>query len=343
METLLAAAPAERIAPQSDSWHAIHAADARSPAPAEPTFREIHSVKAAPSQPSGGSLRQTLAAVEHDLDHRKPVAAPHAPVMAPTLGKTKPAAARAAHPDNAPPKLTFTYSPIWSAQKKAVISYQLNMAMQSVDGTDLDPADAFGGEDDINLIRTVDRLVVKRGLADLSRAIAANRKYIACLPVTSYSLLEQWGTPTIFDAALAGLPSPYPQLIVLDVVDAQVLERRDLVQCATAATAKCRYLLLRASLDQTNFAGLAHPNVRAIGGSLRDHAWSEKDAAKKLDSFVTSTVGARLETFLFGIHSRSMAFAAIAAGFDYVSGPAIAPTLDEAGGVSPIDMLGLFK
>lgn len=238
--------------------------------------------------------------------------------------------------------LRFTYSPIWSAPKKAVISYHLNMTMRDRAGRAIEPEDVFGGGEEVRLIRTIDRLVMKRGLADLARAFAANKKYIACIPVTSYSLLERWGTPTIFDSLLQGLVNPLPQLLVLDVIDAQAMERLDLVRCATAAKGKCKYLLLRASLDQTNFSAFAHPMVRGIGGSLRDHAWSEKDAAKKLDAFVASASNAKLETFIFGIMSRSMAFAAIAAGFDYISGAAIAPDVEDASGVAPADMLRLF-
>ncbi|HVI91364.1 MAG TPA: EAL domain-containing protein [Dongiaceae bacterium] len=238
--------------------------------------------------------------------------------------------------------LRFTYSPIWSAAKKAVISHHLNMTMRDGAGRVIEPEDIFGGGEEVRLIRTIDRLVMKRGLADLARAFAANKKYIACIPVTSYSLLDRWGTPTIFDSLLQGLVNPLPKLIVLDVIDAQAMERLDLMRCAAAAKDKCKYLLLRASLDQTNFSAFAHPMVRGIGGSLRDHAWSEKDAAKKLDVFVAAASSAKLETFIFGIMSRSMAFAAIAAGFDYISGSAIAPDMDDASGVAPVDMLRLF-
>jgi EAL domain-containing protein (putative c-di-GMP-specific phosphodiesterase class I) len=239
-------------------------------------------------------------------------------------------------------RLSFSYSPIWSAPKKAVISQHLNVLMYDTSDRLVDPAELLSGDDEVNLMRTLDRLVVKQGLADLARAVATGRKYIACLPITSYSLLDRWGIPNVFDSFLRGLPQPLPQLLVLDVIDAQALERRDIVQCAKAASGKCRYLLLRASLDQTNFSSLSSPMVRAVGGSLRDHAWSERDAAKKLDAFVTSAFQAKLETFIFGIHSRSMAFSAIAAGFDYMSGPAIAQDASDPTGVSPLDMLGLF-
>jgi EAL domain-containing protein (putative c-di-GMP-specific phosphodiesterase class I) len=238
--------------------------------------------------------------------------------------------------------IDFSYSPIWSAPKKAVISHHLNIAVRDTDGRSIDASELMTGVDEVKLMRSIDRLVMKRGLADLARSVTANRKYIACIPVTSYSLMDQWGTPTLLESLLVGLPQPLPQLLVLDVVDAQALERKDLLRCANAAANKCKYLLLRASLDQTNFSALAHPMVRAIGGSLRDHAWSEKDASKKLESFVTSASTAKLETFIFGIHSRSLAFAAIAAGFDYLSGPAIAPDAADPTGVSPVDMLGLF-
>lgn len=355
VESLLTAAPAEKVTPSSAAQQSHQASDTPARVQAEPKFTPIHLEKSAPAEPAftpihlekhehsrvmDADLHKILNASEREMDAWKPQGGGSAPRPG---GGPQQSATAAKPAKSAVPELSFKYSPIWSAQKKAVISYQLNMTMQDSEGKILDPADIFTGEDEINLIRTVDRLVMKRGLADLSRAIAANRKYIACLPVTSYSLLERWGTPTILETVLTGLASPIPQLLVLDVVDAQVLERRELVQCATAAASKCRYLLLRASLDQTNFTGLAHPAVRAIGGSLRDHAWSEKDAAKKLDTFVTSAMAAKLETFLFGINSRSMAFSAIAAGFDYVSGLAIAPNMDEAGGVAPIDMLGLFK
>ena len=238
--------------------------------------------------------------------------------------------------------IDFSYSPIWSAGKKAVISYHLNMTMRAQDGHVITPEEALGGTGHMQLIRTVDRLMMKRGLADLTRAVGANRKYIACIPVTSFSLLEGYGVPTLFDM-LTGLANPLPQLLVLDVVDALAMERKDLMLCAAAAAGKCRYLLLRASLDQTNFGNMAHRAVQAVGGSLNDHAWSEKDATKKLDTFVASAAKATLESFIFGVNTRSMAFAAIAAGFDYLSGPAIAADTIDPSGVAPIDMLGLFR
>ncbi len=240
-------------------------------------------------------------------------------------------------------EIDFSYSPIWSAAKKAVISHHLNMIVRNADRNTSTIGELIAETDDVELIRSIDRLALKRGIADLTRAIAENRKYIACIPVSSYSLLDKWGMPTIFDSVLTDLAQPLPQLIILDIVDAQALDRRDIAQCAATAAGKCRYLLMRLSLDQLSFSTLANPMIRAIGGSLLDHAWSEKDASRKLDSFVTGASSAKLETFIFGIHSRSMAFAAIAAGFDYISGTAIAPDADVPGGVLPIDMLGLFS
>ncbi|HVJ43671.1 MAG TPA: EAL domain-containing protein [Dongiaceae bacterium] len=347
----LVQAPAERVT--SDASQSVISSDAGDQGSlsrqTEPKFVPIHLDKEKGGGVQNIDLQRLLDASERMMgswqsamgaDRRQDSRAPAVQRAIPIDLRNEGIGTSAAGVDVA--GLHFTYSPIWSAPKKAVISYHLNMTMRGGGGRTIEPEEVFNGSEDVKLIRTIDRLVMKRGLADLARAFSANRKYIACIPVTSYSLLDRWGTPTLFDSLLQGLTSPLPQLLVLDVIDAQALERTDLVRCATAAKGKCKYLLLRASLDQTNFAAFAHPMVRAIGGSLRDHAWSEKDAAKKLDAFVTSASAAKLETFIFSILSRSMAFAAIAAGFDYISGPAIAADVEDASGVAPVDMLRLF-
>jgi hypothetical protein len=133
------------------------------------------------------------------------------------------------------------------------------------------------------------------------------------------------------------------RLVSLELIDARRHSWHELVRCIWALKSSCRQVIVRQGMTLP-WLQAQHLPERSVGFSvaLARTSRSEVDLIRELNVFVETAAKHRVESFIYGLRSRSLAFAAIGAGFNHVSGPAVAPRQKSGIGVAAAAMEELF-
>jgi hypothetical protein len=196
---------------------------------------------------------------------------------------------------------------------------------------------------DPDLVRSFDRLVLDLAVLDLNRAIATGAKYVAVVPVHVESLVRDADQQALLKF-LEQQPASLRQLLTLEIVDTRKSKFNDLVRTVWMLKERCRQLILRQEMGLAPWLQSQHLPAGAVGMSVKIPGAEvpELEIAAAMNGFVKALLGHRIETFVFGLRSRSLAFAAIGAGFSQVSGPAIVEGSRTPGGVASAGMGDIF-
>ena len=85
----------------------------------------------------------------------------------------------------------------------------------------------------------------------------------------------------------------------------------------------------RADLQAPHLPDLEYTGIDALGQKLDESLADESEMMKCLDAFARKMKGLRIETFLHGVPSRSLAINAFCANFSYISGEAVHAKVDR--------------
>jgi EAL domain-containing protein (putative c-di-GMP-specific phosphodiesterase class I) len=254
------------------------------------------------------------------------------------------AASAVAEKDQKSWRFEFRYQPLWSAGSNAFLCHRIEARARF----DNQPAVAVEqlAQDETGqaVLRAFDRAVLAQALRDSRRALDQGCKYVAVVPLHAASLASDPDRQWIL-ATLQGQPEPLPKLVVLELIDSEVMRWTDLTRHVWGFHKSCRRIVLRQGLDHLPWFQSQHLPPQAIGVSavVPHSAVSEQEIIERMDRFTESARKRQFETYLYGLRSRSLAFAAIGAGFTHVSGDVIAPTTHEVGRVALARLDTLFS
>lgn len=241
-----------------------------------------------------------------------------------------------------PSGVDFLYLPFWNADARAFLSYRIESRFQ-IPGLGKVGIDQVADVvEDADFIRLIDRLTLSRALLDLKLSIAEGRKYITIVPVHMASMTRD-SDRAAFLGLLDRQSKPIPRLVSLELIDAWGAAWHDLVRYSWSMREKCRQTILRQTL-KLPWLQTQHLPDGAVGLSvmLPSTTGRESQIIRGFDAFIEIATKHRLETYIYGLRPRSLAFGAIGAGFHHVSGAAIAPRSRTPGGVALADMEDLF-
>jgi hypothetical protein len=257
-------------------------------------------------------------------------------------GAKPPAASAVAEKDVESWRFEYRYQPLWSAASNAFLCHRIDAQARFGDQPPI-AVDQFGDEDGgPALVRAFDRAVLAQALRDSRRALDRGSKYVAVVPLHAASLTSDPDRQWIL-SALQGQPEPLPKLIVLELIDSEDIRWSDLTRHVWSLYKSCRRIVLRQVLDHLPWFQSQHLPPQAIGVSavVAHTPVPEQDIIQRMDRFMESARKRQFETYLYGLRSRSLAFAAIGAGFTHIAGDVIAPAANEVGrvAVAPLDAL----
>lgn len=240
-------------------------------------------------------------------------------------------------------RFEFSYQPLWSAASNAFLCHRIDGRVHFGDQPAME-IDPLGEQDeDHAVVRAFDRAVLAQALRDSRRALDQGSKYVAVVPLHAASLKSEPDRQWML-AALQKQPDPLPKLIVLELIDGQAIRGNDLMRYVWSLHKSCRRIVLRQALDHLPWFQSQHLPPQAIGVSavVPHSAVPERDIIQRMDRFMESARKRQFESFLYGLRSRSLAFAAIGAGFSHVSGEVIASSTHEIGRVTAARLDALF-
>jgi hypothetical protein len=250
------------------------------------------------------------------------------------------------------PGFEARYVPFWHVGSRAFLTYRFDPRFEAgIDAPGMESpgieslgVDTLGAmTDDPDLIRELDRLVLNRAVLDLDRAIEAGAKYVAMVPIHVESLARDQDQKALLKF-LEQQSAALLQLLTLEIVETRKAKFNVLVRHIWMLKDRCRQIILRQDVAQVPWLPSQHLPAGAVGMSVKipDAGLPELEIATALNGFVKAVGQHGIETFAFDLRTRSLAFAAIGAGFSQVSGPAIAALSRTPGGVASAGMDDIF-
>jgi len=259
---------------------------------------------------------------------------------APTGNTTAPVPSPPASPSPVEGELVFLYQPVWDTARKAITTYLIDPRLRTEAGL-VDITEALPLDNGPDGYLDFDSLLLRRGLADLAGLLASGEKAILSVPVHCSTMADAIRRSQ-YVRTLAELPEAMKRLLIVELVDAYVIPWSEVAQITALLRNVCRSVSLRISLDQPRFEHLVGVGVGAVGGDLRDHPWSEKQAMKHFDAFAGAAQAAGLTSYVLGLRSHSLAVAAAGAGFDHLAGAGVVPEVPALGRVRTFETINLF-
>jgi hypothetical protein len=256
-----------------------------------------------------------------ELVEREPVAAAAEP--------PKPAAAlstaAAASKQDPLAKLSFSYRPVWDKTRNVVSAYSCMAQVRLSDvGPAADDAAAMIGDDPLERAR-LDDMVQERVIADINDLMRDGLRVLLVLPV-HFETLSSVARRRKFAKVLSERLGEEPRkrlLIEIDGVPVGVMQSR-LVELITPLRALCRGVMLRFSLETTDFACVKGCGAFAIGATVGGRVEPEFTLMLWMNRFARAAEKAGTETYAHGLRSLSQVAGAIGAGFGYLDGDAVA-------------------
>jgi hypothetical protein len=240
----------------------------------------------------------------------------------------------------APADGRFQYFPVWRSTKNAVTSYRLDIHCD-IDGGTGDLVEISQWTDRPEILAAIDRLVVRKGIADLAAMLRQGTKALVVLPL-HFASLDNPAKRRSLLSMIEAAPLDIRRLLILEICDSYAGDWAQVPGILTACRRSCRDVALRLSLDQIDMTRVQAAGVKLVGGDLREHPWTESAAMQKMNAFAGAAATANLETYIYCLHTTSLAVAAACAGFDYLSGRAIAEQVPMPVGVFPFSALSLY-
>jgi hypothetical protein len=265
-------------------------------------------------------LTSSLDAAEApELVEREPVTAEP---LKPTAALSTAAAASKQDPLA---KLSFSYRPVWDKTRNVVSAFSCVAQVRLSDvGPAADDAAAMIGNDPLERAR-LDDMVQERVIADINGLVRDGLRVLLILPV-HFETLSAVARRRKFTKVLSeqlGEESRKRLLIEIDGVPVGVMQSR-LVELITPLRTLCRGVMLRFSLETSDFTCVKGCGAFAIGATVGERVESEFTLMMWMNRFARAAEKAGMETYALGLRSLSQVAGAIGAGFGYLDGDAVA-------------------
>jgi hypothetical protein len=222
-------------------------------------------------------------------------------------------------------KLSFSYRPVWDKTRSVVSAFSCMAQVRLSDvGPAADDAAAMIGDDPEERGR-LDEMMQERVLADISGLMRDGLPVLLILPV-HFETLSSVARRRKFARVLGerlNEESRKRLLIEIDGVPAGAMQSR-LIELITPVRALCRGIMLRMSLETSDFANVKGCGAFAIGADVGARVEPEFTLMMWMNRFARAAEKAGVETFAHGLRSLSQVAGGIGAGFGYLDGDAVA-------------------
>jgi len=237
--------------------------------------------------------------------------------------------------------MEFLYDPFWSVWNKAITTYLCRVVFVK-DGCHYRPRQLRVGGDALAFLASADACVLSRAVADLGAATQDGRVNMVCVPV-HYSTLSLMVRRDAYVLALHSVPEALRRYIVWEVIDApESVPARDVRAAVSTLMPFGRLVLWSVALERRDFKGLARGGVTAVGVDLRQFRRPEEALLPALEMFAENTDKCGIRCYLLGLDTLSLVTTAICAGFSYLSGNAILPSVETAHGIVRLESAGIY-
>ena len=247
-----------------------------------------------------------------------------------------------------PLSVRFSYLPIWHVSKQTIGAHLCQLSLEY--GSKQIPYLSILKDDtDIELANIIDKILCRKANQDLKESVLEGGINIVSVPV-HYSTFAKLGSQREFQILCQHIPPELRNLWLWEIVKAPIDSWRSHLPPAVAAVKPFgRMILVRADLFRTDFSDvvrnlrhLRSAGVYAVGFDLSDLSAPESMLIELLEQFADGTRKHGLKCYAHGLTSMSLITAAVCAGYDHLSGQAIAEPVDSLQGIRPTPVQAMY-
>ncbi|MFQ5774256.1 MAG: hypothetical protein ACE5GS_07055 [Kiloniellaceae bacterium] len=235
----------------------------------------------------------------------------------------------------------FSYIPMWHVSKQAVGLHLCQLSLEH-GGEHITYASALREDLESEIVSLMDRILVRKAKQEIQDSLSAGVVNIVGVPI-HFLTLDGLGSQREFQLVCHAVPQEFRNLLVWEIVNAPIdCWRSHLPPAVAAAKPFGRAIFFRADLFRIDFLDvlknlryLKSTGLDAVGLDVSAVQTSQCEVIQMLERFAATANRYALKCYVHGLDSVSLVTAAVCAGFDHISGQAIAEPSDALQGIKP--------
>jgi hypothetical protein len=195
------------------------------------------------------------------------------------------------------------------------------------------------------LMTRADFALRDRVLRELTGCLVESRCILLGLPVRFWTLASYAQRRDYLAALAQRVSSASKKFLIIFITDVpNGVPASRLQELLPGLRRLCREIVIETTVHLGDFSGLASARVFAVGADLSASAAPERQQMQQIDQFAHAAAKAGIvNCCLAGVQSVPLVTAAIAAGFRYISGPAIAAFGRHVSNVQPLGLDYVYR
>jgi hypothetical protein len=191
----------------------------------------------------------------------------------------------------------------------------------------------------------LDEIVLKHTLDDLGELVRENRTLLLVMPLHFESVASPARRRRYAQLLQERLDDATRKLLLIEIEGTpHGVPQPRLLEIIAPLRPHCRNLLLRLAPETVEFSNIKGTGATAAGCDIAYHPGPEFLLMQHLNRFArTASEKASLQTYVLGAHSMSLVAAALGAGFQYISGDAIAKPINHPRGLVEFSLSDLYS
>lgn len=236
--------------------------------------------------------------------------------------------------------LRFSYRPVWHVDAKVIGTYFVTAYFLEA-GVEKTAERAFRKKLSPDINALIDRCLLRRALHDLA-ATDRGATSIICVPV-HFTTLRHISHRHSLQNLLHGIPVWCRDHLAWEIIGAPPdTLRTHIEEVMSVLRPFGRTVVWRTALQGDKLANFGTGLISCASVHLRDSVHEETQVFAKMNAWSASAEAVRLKSYLRGADTRSLAVAAVSAGFDRIAGDAVSERIDTFKGVTPFTTENLY-
>jgi hypothetical protein len=239
--------------------------------------------------------------------------------------------------------VAFVFCPMWRPSRNLITSYLCQPLVPTSDvGSAMGSAElAIAGDDD--LTQRLDEMVLNRGLDEIRLLVSEERKVLITVPI-HFETVAALARRRMVHSILAGLPEAGQKLLAIELVGVpDGVPQSRLIDLIGPLRPRCSGVALLMSVMHADFSSVRDTGAAAVCTDITTHAGPELVLMQHMNRFLAGASKAGLPAYIRGVRSRSLAAAAVGAGFVYIEGEAIGQPLAHPKVIREFNFFDMFS
>ncbi len=239
--------------------------------------------------------------------------------------------------------LELVYQPVWHTKNNLITAYKCTLRSKGRYVSSRDAHQLLDTSTREVSNAKIDAHVYGHSLKAVQYLLAQGLKALLIVPI-HFSTIDRLRFIGSFLDAGRGSDEAAKALIVFELIGLPAnLTRFRLREPVGYLRTRARALMVRPGFEHADLEMYKEFGFHGVSVDLNDYDWAESRFIKSFEQFAINAETARLQSFVHGISSSSLAVGAVAAGITYMDGDAISDPVTTPARIRPFELDMLFE